>query len=208
MSLYSLYSGIIISPWNCFDLLKLVCSQTNYLSYLCTSDAHWSHISHIYHLQILYLINHLNTKYLRIFCNFHKIHSPNLTPRWGTVGARAPVRIPPNLWKIQKAADFLRNQRRNMVAGTGLEPAASELWVIANILQPSRAQYSVYVIALYALYIVCVVVCQILYLYHKEQIKNNIRAAIISFSPCNRQLDSATQNSYTKISKRALSTDG
>ena len=80
--------------------------------------------------------------------------------------------------------------------------------MIANILQPSRAQYSVYVIALYALYIACVVVCQILYLYHKEQIKNNIRAAIISFSPGNRQLDSAMQNSYTKISKRALSTDG
>ena len=129
MSLYSLYSGIIISPWNCFDLLKLVCSQTNYLSYLCTSDAHWSHISHIYHLQILYLINHLNTKYLRIFCNLHKIHSPDLTPRWGTVGARAPIRVPPNpLKNTKKTADFLRNQRLNMVAGTGLEPAASGLW--------------------------------------------------------------------------------
>ena len=44
-------------------------------------------ISHIYHLQILYLINHLNTKYLHIFCNLHKIHSPQFyTPlgyNWG-----------------------------------------------------------------------------------------------------------------------------
>lgn len=32
------------------------------------------------------------------------------------------------LWKYKKTADFLRNQRLNMVAGTGLEPAASGLW--------------------------------------------------------------------------------
>ena len=44
--------------------------------------------------------------------------------------------------------------------------------------------------------------------YYIYTIKNNIRAAIISFSPGNRQLDSAMQNSYTKLSKRALSTDG
>ena len=30
--------------------------------------------------------------------------------------------------KYKKTADFLRNQRLNMVAGTGLEPAASGLW--------------------------------------------------------------------------------
>ncbi len=58
------------------------------------------------------------------------------------------------------------------------------------------------------LYIVCTVVCRILYLHHKEQIKNNVCTATISYPPSNRQLDSATQNSYTKISKRALSTDG
>ena len=36
-------------------------------------------------VQILYLINHLNTKYMRIFCNLHKIHSPNFLPRRGTI---------------------------------------------------------------------------------------------------------------------------
>ena len=58
------------------------------------------------------------------------------------------------------------------------------------------------------LYIVRAVVCRILYLQHKEQIKNNVCTATISFPPGNRQLDSAMQNSYTKGSKRALSTDG
>ena len=58
------------------------------------------------------------------------------------------------------------------------------------------------------LYIVCTVVFRILFLHSKEQIKNNVCTVTISFPPGNRQLDSATQNSYTKISKRALSTDG
>lgn len=53
--------------------------------------------------------------------------SPQFATRWGTVGARAPIRVPPNPLKIQKTADFLLNQRLNMVAGTGLEPAASGL---------------------------------------------------------------------------------
>jgi len=110
--------------------------------------------------------------------------------------------------KYKKTADFLRNQRLNVVAGTGLEPAASGLWVIASILRSSKVQYNVYVSIPYTLYIVRAVVCRILYLHCKEQIKNNIRAAIISFSPGNRWLDSAMQNSYTKGNKRALSTDG
>ena len=110
--------------------------------------------------------------------------------------------------KIQKTANFVRNQQLNMVARTGLEPAASGLWVIASVLQPSIAQYTVYAITSYVLYIVCTVACRILYLHRKEQIKNNVCTATISFPPGNRQLDSAMQNSYTKGNKRALSTDG
>ena len=71
-----------------------------------------------------------------------------------------------------------------------------------------QVQYTVYVITSYTLYIVCAVACRILYLHRKEQIKNNVRTATISFPPGNRQLDSAIQNSYTKDNKRALSTDG
>lgn len=77
--------------------------------------------------------------------------------------------------------------------------------VLANIGSSGK---STYVSIPYTLYIVRAVVCRILYLHCKEQIKNNIRAAIISFSPGNRWLDSAMQNSYTKGNKRALSTDG
>lgn len=95
-----------------------------------------------------------------------------------------------------------------MVAGIGLKPVASGLWVIASVLQPSIVQYTVYAIASYVLYIVCAVACRILYLHRKEQIKNNVCTATISFPPGNRQLDSAIQNSYTKDNKRALSTDG
>ena len=62
-----------------------------------------------------------------IFCNLHKIHSPDLTPRWGTIGARAPILVPANPPKSIKNRRFQRNQRLNMVAGTGLEPAASGL---------------------------------------------------------------------------------
>lgn len=58
------------------------------------------------------------------------------------------------------------------------------------------------------LYIVCTIVCRILFLHRKEQIKNNICTATISFPPGNRRLDSAMQNSYTKDNKRALFTDG
>lgn len=129
-------------------------------------------------------------------------------PRWGTIGARAPIFVPLNSLKITKPVDFLRNQRLNMVAGIGLKPVASGLWVIASVLQPSIVQYTVYAITSYTLYIVCAVACRILYPHRKEQIKNNVCTATISFPPGNRQLDSAMQNSYTKGSKRALSTDG
>ena len=95
-----------------------------------------------------------------------------------------------------------------MVAGIGLKPVASGLWVIASVLQPSIVQYTVYDITSYTLYIVRAVAYRILYLHRKEQIKNNVCTATISFLPCNRQLDSAMQNSYTKGNKRALFTDG
>lgn len=48
-------------------------------------------------------------------------------PRWGTIGARAPIFVPLNPLKAQKPVDFLRNQRLNMVAGIGLKPVASGL---------------------------------------------------------------------------------
>lgn len=65
---------------------------------------------------------------MRIFCNLHKIHSLNFTPRWGTVGAGTSTRAsanPPK--KYKKTANFVRNQQLNMVARTGLKPVASGL---------------------------------------------------------------------------------
>ena len=154
------------------------------------------------------IISHKPFKYK---ISVHILQSPQnpFPPILHPVGVQlGPERLSVSLQKYKKTADFLRNQRLNMVAGTGLEPAASGLWVIASILQSSNVQYNVYVSISYMLYIVRAVVCRILYLHHKEQIKNNVCTATISFPPGNRQLDSATQNSYTKISKRALSTDG
>ena len=63
-----------------------------------------------------------------IFCNLHKIHSPQFaTPlgyNWGQSACPYPSKP---FKKYKKTADFSRNQRLNMVAGTGLEPAASGL---------------------------------------------------------------------------------
>ena len=84
-----------------------------------------------------------------------------------------------------------------MVTATELEPAASGLWVIASILQPFRAQYTVYFQS-YILYIAYIVACQIPYPYRKEQIKNNVCTATISFPPAT---DSLTAPCKTVILK-------
>ena len=74
--------------------------------------------------------------------------------------------------------------------------------MIASILQSSKAQYNVYVSISYMLYIVCTVVCRILYLHHKEQIKNNVCTATISFPLATDSLTAPHKTVILKSVKR------
>lgn len=119
---YSLYSGIIISPWNCFDLLISLyfrCTLITYKSYISPTNI-------ISHKPFKYKISaHILQSPQNPFTQF----APPLGYSWGQ---SAYPHFSKSYEKYKKTADFLRNQRLNMVAGTGLEPAASGLWEIGG----------------------------------------------------------------------------